>query len=275
MLGVNHMNTATFLNCRSAILDFSQALNNYLLACMLGWQDVKLRYRRSVLGAFWITISMGILIATIGVVFSQIFKSPIEDYLPFLAIGIIFWNFLSSVITEGCFSFIAAEAMIKQLPVPLFVHVLRVVWRNIIILCHNLVILPVLFFFLSKPVDVSILLFIPGFCLVLFNLIWMALILGLICTRYRDFPQIVTSLLQIVFYLTPVIWLPSALPQHTRFYLLDLNPVYYMLEVIRGPLLGELPSVATWVMLLGMAGIGWVVAVILFGHAKKRLAYWL
>src|SRR5690606_38293826 len=100
--------------------DISAAIREYSLVGMLGWQDVRQRYRRSVLGPFWLTISMGIMIFTIGVVFGHIFKTPMQEFLPFLAIGLILWGFISSVITEGCMGFIAAEGIIKQLPIPLF-----------------------------------------------------------------------------------------------------------------------------------------------------------
>jgi len=128
--------------CKSSILialsDIAMATRRYFLVGMLGWQDVRQHYRRSALGPFWLTIAMGVMIGSIGVVFGQIFNSPMSEFLPFLAAGMIFWGFISSVITEGCTGFIAAEGIIKQLPIPLFVHILRVIWRNLLILAHNM-----------------------------------------------------------------------------------------------------------------------------------------
>ncbi len=129
----------------TAAKDILAALGRFSLASLLGWQDVRQRYRRSALGPFWLTISMGVMIATIGIVFGQIFKSPMKEFLPFLSVGIILWGFISSVVTEGCAGFIAAEGIIKQLPIPLFVHILRMIWRNVIILGNNIVIVPLIF----------------------------------------------------------------------------------------------------------------------------------
>src|SRR5690606_16082622 len=168
----------------------------YSLVGMLGWQDVRQRYRRSSLGPFWLTVSMAVMIGTIGVVFGQIFNSPMTEFLPFLAAGIIFWGFISSVINEGCTSFIAAEGIIKQLPIPLFVHVLRMVWRNILILAHNIVIFPLTLLAVGKPLSWQAFISIPGFLLVVINLTWIALILSTLCTRYRDLPQMIGNLLQ-------------------------------------------------------------------------------
>lgn len=258
-----------------ALSDISAAIRRHALVGMLGWQDVRQRYRRSALGPFWLTISMGMTIGTIGVVFGQIFNSPIDEFLPFLASGMILWSLIASIITEGCNGFITAEGIIKQLPLPLFVHILRVVWRNILILAHNLLIFPLVLLAVGKPLHWIALLSIPGLMLTLLNLTWMALLLGVLCARYRDLPQIVASALQIVFYLTPIMWMPTLLPARAAMYLLDLNPAYHLLELIRMPLLGKAPSTSNWLVALTLAVLGWSIALAVFGRYKRRIAYWL
>lgn len=258
-----------------AVSDIIAATRRYSLVGMLGWQDVRQRYRRSALGPFWLTISMGVMIGTIGVVFGQIFNSPIQEFLPFLAIGMILWSFMSTVITEGCTGFIAAEGIIKQLPIPLFAHIMRMIWRNILILGHNIVIFPLVLLAVSKPLTWLALLSIPGFAVALLNLTWIALLLGILCARYRDLPQIVGSLLQVVFYLTPIMWMPSLLPQRAGLYLLDLNPAYHIMSVVRSPLIGQLPTATNWWVSLGMAVVGWAIALVFYGRYKRRIAYWL
>jgi len=264
-----------FGNGNPAIADISAAVARYQLIGMLGWQDVRQRYRRSALGPFWLTISMGVMIGTIGLVFGQIFESPMAEFLPFLAVGMIFWTFVSSVLTEGCTGFISAEGIIKQLPLPLFVHILRMIWRNMLILAHNLVILPIVFLVMAKAPTVLVFLSLPGFALVLLNLTWAALILAILCARYRDLPQIMNSILQVAFYLTPILWMPKLLPQRAGLYLLDLNPFYHLFEIMRAPLLGEVPALSNWLVSLGLAIVGWTVALAVYGRFKGRIAYWL
>ena len=242
---------------------------------MLGWQDVRQRYRRSALGPFWLTISMGVMIGTIGIVFGQIFKTPMHEFLPFLAAGMILWSFISAVIMEGCSGFIAAESIIKQLPIPLFVHILRMLWRNVLILLHNIVILPLVFIAVGRGIGPEILLAVPGFVLLLVNLSWVSLLLGVLCARYRDLPQIVGSALQVVFYLTPIMWMPGHLPQRAGAYLLDLNPVYHLRTVVRDPLLGTVPSATSWLVAGGLGVVGWCLATLMYGRYKRRIAYWL
>lgn len=255
--------------------DIGGAVRRHSLVRMLGWQDLRQRYRRSALGPFWLTISMGVMIGTIGVVFGQIFKAPMGEFLPFLAVGMILWTFISTVIGEGCTGFIAAEGVIKQLPIPLFVHVMRLVWRNILILAHNIVILPLVFLAVMKGVGWMALYSIPGFLLLVLNLSWVALLLGVICTRYRDLPQIVTSVLQVVFYLTPIMWMPHFLPERSGQLVLTFNPFYHLLEVVRAPIMGQVPTLTNWVVSTSLVVAGWLLALTVYGRYKSRIAYWL
>lgn len=258
----------------NALSDIRASFLKLSLVGMLGWQDIRQRYRRSVLGPFWLTISMAIMIGTIGLVFSQIFKTPIHDFLPFLTAGIIFWTLISTILSEGCSTFILSDGIIKQLPIPLFVHVLRMIWRNLLILAHNVVIFPLLALFMSKPIGWDVLWVVPGLFLLILNMTWMALVLGVVCTRYRDLSQMVNSAIQVTFYLTPVMWMPRLLPTPAGF-ILNANPFYHLIEIVRAPLLGEAPAFINWIVCLGLATGGWILALHLYGRYKHRIAYWL
>jgi len=242
---------------------------------VLGWQDIMQRYRQSAIGPFWITLSMVLQIATIGFVFSYIFHLPIQEYVPFLATGVIIWTLISTTISEGCLCFVESEAIIKQLPIPLFVHVFRAVWRNTLILFHNILILPLIFIFLSQSVTPLMLLAIPGFLLLIFNLVWIALLLGIISARFRDFPNIINSLLQIAFYVTPVIWMPKLLSERVEFMILDFNPFYHFIEIIRSPILDSWPNPMSW-LIVGVIGvIGWFATLFIASRYQDRVAFWV
>ena len=246
-----------------------------VLARILGWHDIRGRYRRSAIGPFWLTISMGVMIACIGLVFGGIFKTPMDEYLPFLAAGIILWAFITGTINEGCTGFIDAEGIIKQLPIPLFVHILRVLWRNALILAHNILILPLVLLVMGKGLSFVALWAVPGLLVVVVCLSWITLLFAMLCARYRDLPQIVASVLQVAFYLTPIIWMPTLLPDRVGVVFLELNPVYHLLELIRGPLLGQVPSLTSWIVVAAMAVFGWLFTLFVFSRLHKRVAYWL
>ena len=260
---------------KSGWRDILAALKCYELAGVLGWQDIRQRYRRSSLGPFWLTISMGVLIGALGLVFGTIFDTPMNKLLPFLTAGLILWTLISSVLNEGCMGFTAAEGLIKQISLPLFIHILRVLWRNLIIFAHNLVIFPVVLLVFWRPFSVAALLAILGLVLLMINLSWMALLLGVFCTRYRDVPQIVASLLQVLFYLTPIIWMPQLLPRRASILLLNTNPLFHLIEIVRAPLLGTTPSAMNWQFSILLALAGWGFTILFYGRFRSRIAYWL
>ena len=200
----------------SGLADIVAAIKSYRLVALLSWQDMRQRYRRSTLGPFWLTVSTAIMIGSIALVFGQIFSSGMADFLPSLTIGLILWTFISSSITEGCAGFISAERIIKQLPIPLFVHVQRVVFRNMLILAHNAIIIVLVLAFLRVSLSWTTLLSLPGFLLLSINLLWIALFMAIVCTRYRDLPQIVVNFLQVAFFLTPIIWTAAILPARSQ-----------------------------------------------------------
>jgi ABC-type polysaccharide/polyol phosphate export permease len=140
-------------------LDITQAISAYYIWLICGWQDIKQRYRRSVLGPIWLTLSTGVMVFSIGLLYPKLFKQDISSYLPFLSISLVTWGFISSLLTEGCSSFINAEHLIKQMKLPYTIHVLRQVWRNLIIFAHNLIIVAIVMIALQKAMSWSILLF--------------------------------------------------------------------------------------------------------------------
>ncbi len=256
--------------------DISASVANFRLAALLGWQDVAQRYRRSSVGAFWLTINMGVLIGALGLVFGTIFNTPMSEFLPFICIGLIMWGYFSSLVSEGCGSFISNSDTMLQLPIPFFTYILRTWWRNTIILAHNMVIFPIVLLIFGKFVNINALLVIPGFALVSLNFLWIMIVLAVLCTRYRDLTQIVQNIMQVGMYVTPIMWMPANLPGGARSELmLKLNPLYHLLSVVRDPLLGSTGTPLNWLVSIAMAIVGWTVALLFLNRFRARITYWL
>jgi ABC-type polysaccharide/polyol phosphate export permease len=261
---------------KQALLDTVEGVRKCRIWLRFAWMDIKLRYRRSLLGPFWITISIASMIVMIGLLYSQIFRQDIREFLPYFGISIIFWFYISAMITEGCFSFIGAEAHIKQLDLPASLHVLRLLWRNIIVFFHNsIVMIPLVVYkaVYAKQIGIDILLFPLMFLLVSLVFYFLAYILGIICARYRDVPQIVFTIMQVMMFITPVFWMKKFINDHL--WVLDVNPLFHILEILRCPLLGlpfPLYSLQfVLVMLLTLA----VIAVAFSARYRWRLPYWV
>lgn len=270
------MTTGTYIFFfKSGWTDILKALKGWYLAGILGWQDIRQRYRRSSLGPFWLTISMGVLIGALGFVFGSLFRMPMDRFLPFLTCGLIIWTLIMALITEGCTAFTESSAMIKQMSLPLYTYILKVTWRNLVIFGHNIVIFPLVMLVFWVPVSPVMLVAVPGLLLLIINLSWLALFFGVVCTRYRDVPQIVASLFTVFFYMTPIIWMPEMMPDRVGALMLNLNPFYHLIEIVRAPLLGKMPAILNWQVCLLMALAGWFFTSLFFGRFRSRIAYWL
>jgi ABC-2 type transport system permease protein/lipopolysaccharide transport system permease protein len=238
----------------------------------IGFHDVRKKYRRSVIGPFWITISMGVMVAALGLLYGSIFKQDLSEYLPYLSSGFVVWGLISGLILDGTRTFIDAEPMIRQITAPVSVYVYRTVWSNLITFAHNIwIFLAVAVWFGIYP-GAAVLLVIPALGLLLVNGMWVGLLLGLFGVRFRDVPLIVGSVVQVMFFITPIIWKPEMLPG--RALILDLNPFYHFVEIVRGPLLGQPPSLENWVFALLVTLAGWLVAMFFYAAYRWRIPYW-
>ena len=248
----------------------------FRIGLTLGWQDVRQSYRRSALGQIWITIGMGVMIGSVGVVFGIIFGSPMEVYLPYVSSSIILWGLLSSILNDGAQAFIAAEGMIKQIPLPKLAHIIRVVWRNMLTTGHNIIIFPLVLLSVGASTNWSVLLFPLGVALAVLSVSGLSLILAVVSTRYRDVPPIVNSVVTVAFYVTPVIWMADNLGDNQLAHLLlGLNPFYHLLQVARLPLLGQLPTLENWGLATLSAGVFWAAGLAIYKTFENRIAYWV
>ncbi len=255
------------------IRDLRESLGRWRLWLLLGWIEIRQRYARSLLGPFWLTISTGTMILAIGVVFGVLLHQPMQQYLPMLGIGVITWTLISTIINEGATAYISAATYMRQINTPKLLYIFQVTWRNFIIFLHNFAIVILLMAVFGVRQFGAIPLVIPGLILLVLNAMWMAAIVALLSTRYRDVPQIIGSVMLVCFYVTPVMYSRSMLKSHA--YLLLYNPFSYLLSDVRRPLLGLYPTPRDWIVPVVMALAGWFFALVLNGRYHRRLAYWL
>jgi ABC-type polysaccharide/polyol phosphate export permease len=255
--------------------DIRAAFGKFHVASTLARQDISGRYKRSRIGAFWLTIGMAVSIACIGFVFGKIFKIPLAEFLPYFTAGTIVWGLISSSLNEGCGAFTMSSGMILQVRLPLFTHILRLLTKDLLVFAHNLAILPVVFLIFLRPVDAVCFLAVPALALLLLNLSWMALVLATLCARFRDVAQIVQNAVGVLYFITPIMWKPWLLSGVEGERLLDWNPFYHLVNLVRAPLLGQFPDPLNWMVAGGMAIGGWLFALLFFGRFRNRIAYWL
>ncbi len=216
---------------------------------------------------------MAVNVASIGLIWSTLFNLKAHEFVPHLCLGMMVWNLILGMCSEGCMSFISAGGYITQTNRPLSTYVLWVAWRNVLIAAHTfLVYIGVAAAFQIWP-TAQTLAVIPGTALMLLSTTWLPLTLGILSARYRDLPQIIQSILTVLFFITPVLWRSEQLGE--RAYIAEWNPLTHIIDLVRAPLLGEPLSPFTWGMALATAILGWGLALYLFARYRQRIPYWL
>ncbi|MGO3713204.1 ABC transporter permease [Alcaligenes aquatilis] len=253
--------------------DMVQSLRSSSLWLLLGWVEIRQRYARSKIGPFWLTISMAILVTALGLVYGTLFQAKLSEYLPLLAIGFVFWAFISTSINDGCNAYISASPYLKQVPLPRGLFIFQTLWRNMIVLAHNFVIVILVLVIFQIDFIHQLHFFILGFALVVWNLMWVVTLLALLCARFRDLPQIVASFIQVIFYITPILFKRDMLQKYPL--LIDLNPFAHLIEVVRGPLLGTSVPLLSWMVCLGLAVVGTLLSLFMHGKYRARIPYWV
>lgn len=258
---------------RRATQDVIEGLALWPLWIRLGWNDILQRYRRSVLGPLWLTVSMGVMVVVLGVVYAKIFKIEVREFIPFLCVGLLVWGHISAMFLDAGGLFTASESYIKQIRLPYSLYVCRFIWSKVIIFAHNFVIyFGIIVYFQIWP-GAAVLHAIPGFLVVTLNGALASSYLGVISARFRDIPQIVASVFQIVFFITPILWKPDLLGEHS--YFIIWNPFYHLVESIRAPLLGQVPSLETNVAVGTITAVNVLIAAAFFVRFRSRIAYWV
>lgn len=258
---------------RMAVDDLIDGLKCHRVWAMLARMDIKQRYRRSVLGPFWITITMIIWILAIGPLYSQLLGIGSNEFIPYLAMGIITWGLISGVLLDGAGAFVGAENLVRSVKLPYTVHVLRVLQRNLIIFAHNLLAFVPFMLYLGIKPQWTWLAALPGVALILLAGLPMAFLLGTLSARFRDLQQIIASIVQLAFFMTPIFWRADLLKD--RVYLADYNPFQMLLEAVRRPIVEGIPPIETYLRIGLLIVVLYVVAAPFFVRYRRRLAFWV
>jgi ABC-type polysaccharide/polyol phosphate export permease len=242
----------------------------------LGWIEVKRRYRRTVIGPFWSVVSLAVLVGTIGMVGLGLWNQDPHTYLPYLTAGVLAWMMISTSLGEACGVFISNTSLFRNSRCDFSLLAYALIWRNFLVFLHHLLVYAAVALVLAPGhlLNPATLLLLPGLALLALNGVWATLLLGLACLRFRDIQQAVTSALQIGLFVTPILWPAEQLVGSGRLVFVDLNPFHHCVEMVRAPLLGSVPAAQSYLVVAGLAAIGWLVTYWLFGRFRARIPYW-
>lgn len=265
---------ALSLPFREGCKDLVDGVRMWRVAHLLGFAPLRQRYARSRLGQTWIALTTAITTTSFGLVWSLLWGIPIHAYLPWVAASLIVWSLITSNILEGTEVFPATGRYFLTHEAPFSTVIYGTLWRNLVVFLHNLPIIVVVLLIFPQPLNWSVLWAIPGLLLLQVSCIGLTYTVALICARFRDVTQVVGSLLQIMFFLTPIMWQPDFLnPRHH--WLIDLNPLNALLSVVRDPLLGRPISAESWAGALIVATLSVLLTPVIVGACRKRIIYWV
>jgi ABC-type polysaccharide/polyol phosphate export permease len=259
----------------SAADDLLDGLRQWDLWGRLGWLEIKRRYRRTMIGPFWSAISLGAFVMALGGVGAGLWGQQSKNYLPFLAAGMVVWVFMSTVITESCGLFISSTSLFRQMRFNYSVLAYALVYRNFVVFLHNMLVYVVIFLIYSPGnIGPATLLAVPGMALVLVNCVWIALLFGMACLRFRDLQQLVTTLVQIAMFVTPIFWPPESLQGVIHIFYVELNPLYHLITIVRAPLLNQVPPLEVYLGTSLITAAGSILTYACFRYFRRRIAYW-
>jgi len=239
----------------------------------LAVHDIRQRYRRSLLGPFWITIVLAAQVLGIGLLYSTLMKQEMSAFLPYLAGGLTVWYLIAGLLVEGSNIFINSAASVRSVVAPISIHVFRLICQHLIIFAHNLVVLVIVMLLYQTNPGIGVVTAIPGLVLCVLNLGWMVLLLGTASARFRDIPLIVSSLMLLMLIMTPIFWRPGMLGPSSL--IVQANPLYHLLEIVRGPLTGLPVPIGTWIGLAGAAVIGWAITIVIYNRLHRKIPFWV
>jgi ABC-type polysaccharide/polyol phosphate export permease len=267
------MSQTTTSDQRPAMADIVEGILAWRVWVRFGWYDLVARYRRSWVGPLWLAISTLIFVFSMGIVFSFLFNMSMSEYLPYVAFGTVVWTYLNTVACDGVSTFVEAEGYIRQVKRPLSIYVCRVAWRNTIMLANQMVAALAVAIMFGRLSIALLPLAVLGLVFLIANSVWVIVLVGVLGTRFRDVLPIIQNILQVLFFITPVIWLPSQIGD--RLYIAEFNPLYHLIELVRAPFLGTVPPFRSYVIIAVVTVMGFLVAALFYQRFRDRVVYWL
>tara|TARA_B110000259_G_scaffold188350_1_gene246655 strand:- start:2618 stop:3403 length:786 start_codon:yes stop_codon:yes gene_type:complete len=255
----------------SGFNDFIKALRRPDLWFYMAFFDVRMKYRRSYIGPWWETISSGLIIATLGFLWSKIFVIDITVYLPYFAVGFIIWSFITSQVNEACEIFYLHQNIILNIKTPYHSLLLRLAFKNGLILLHSLLILiPIIIY--TVGLKLIFLYSLLGLAILLINLVFLSVVVAIFCLRFNDTKFAVGNLMQVLFFITPIVWMPSLL--RGRSWVLDYNPIYHWINMIRDPIISYNVPYHSFFISLATILVLAIVSFYFLGRVERRIPFW-
>lgn len=270
-----HMVQVMFsMRLRDAIQDLFAGVRRCRLWSAFATEDVLDTYRHTSVGAIWAVFSFSTFAIAIILVFGMNSGSgPSPQYIAHLVTGLLAWNFMSAIISQAPNIFVANERFLKGCKLPLSVWAFQATLRTLILNSFAAIGAVMFLVWYGYPKNWTALGAVPAVAMYVLASIPVQLVLGSLGAFTRDVQQIIENLMRAIFFLTPVIWYPDAGTHRAT--LAALNPLTPFIDIFRAPLIDGSNPWEAWKAVIAMTVGLWVVALIVFAYARRRIVFWL
>lgn len=258
---------------RTVWQDFTAALQRREALIYFGVDDVRQQYKRTFLGPIWLTFSTGAWVLAMALVMASLFNQSLADFLPRTMAGMFVWTFFALAILDGANVFVIAAPLINSTRLPLFFYPLRALVRYVVLYAHYLAICLVMMIILGHVPGLLALLVIPALCIHVATAFGLVLITGLINTRYRDMLPIAGVMCQLMPLLTPIAWQRDMLKKYV--WIADANPFYHLIQIVRAPLMGELPATLSYLVSFATMAGALTVGLLIYRRVRYHVIFWV
>lgn len=259
----------------AALEDLKQSFDSPAAWWVISKQQVLSRYRRTILGPWWITLQRLFFIAGLSLLFGALLGRDIAEFIPYVAIGFIVFSVLVSSLNTSATLITANISVLKNSAMPVSILNFRFISTTLIQLGHDLVAVVITLLVLHRNWTEAAFLSVLGLALVLINAFAISFWVAPLAARFRDLAPLIQTLSSVFMFITPIFWYPDDLAGSQRNLLTVWNPFAYLLEIVRSPILGDAVSPLSWILAIGFTLMNLAVGFFAFSFSRQRLRYWV
>jgi ABC-type polysaccharide/polyol phosphate export permease len=253
--------------------DIADSLRHSRIWLSLALDDVASKYRRTILGPLWIVLVQSAVIVGIYLLRNSISPSVVGNFLLFLSASLPIWGLVSGMTSDGTAALARSKGLIESYPLPMTVYLFRSIAQNVLIFGHTILVFAVVSVFYGAVPGPSIILFPFGLIIVLVFGLGMHLLLAPLSARFQDVSPALGSFMTVAYIMSPVFWV--VVPEQREMILVKYNPFYYLLEVMRGPLLNDPPPASFYAVATLIAVTALALGIATYSRMASRIVFWI
>jgi ABC-type polysaccharide/polyol phosphate export permease len=257
----------------SAMDDWARSARMSSLWTNLALEDLRDRYRRTALGLLWIVVSFALFVLVKILVFGQLAAVPAAEFGIFVTLGFGAWSFINAMVLDGCTAYMQARPWILGTSTPYPVFLLQAVYRNVLVFAFILLVMAVALLWKATPWQSHSLMALPALGIYLVTSVWLSAILAPLCARYRDLYHMAQTGMRLVFFATPILWMPVSSGRLAM--IAAANPLSHFVAILRDPLLYNRVPQDSWRIVLAINAVGVVAGIATYVATRRRVAHWV